>query len=373
MCPSVNIEETSIVSSILEIINSAILLVNADGQIVVANSKAAKMFGVPREKLEGNLLSGLFMPDDRAIFLPNILKITAQAGEYEGEGMLLRPDGTTFIALIATSAWNYGQGTGTVFTLHDVTGFKELERVLRSSERMAFLGRMLDDISHQIRNPVLAIGGFARRLSNMECPKPEYVDVILEESGRLEQLLATLSDFLGLPRPELAMVPIKDLFDRMIREIQPIAREKGIKLETAFAPELEGQRALADQNIFPRAFQPVFINACEAYDMADTKGRVEIRAVTPEKEPFTCVIEIRDYGMGIRPGMLPHIFDPFFTTKTGHIGMGLTFAKRIQEEQEGGIRIDSTMGKGTTVFLSLMGERRRPIRTNPAQDSTDPD
>ncbi len=368
MSPSINIEETSIVSNILEIINSAILLINAEGQIVLANSKAAKMFRTSREQLEQWPLSRLFMPDDREIFLPNILNLTKEKGEYEGEAMLLRPDGTTFIAMVATSAWDYQQGQGIVITIHDVTGFKELERVLRSSERMAFLGRMLDDISHQIRNPVLSIGGFARRLYNMDCPKPEYVKVILNESGRLEQLLKTLTEFLSMPRPELAMVPVKKLIDHLLPGIQSTIKETGLKLEVELSGKLEGQKVLVDPKIFQQALQAVIINACEAYEEAEAHGCVEVQVVPSTDERWACMIKVRDYGMGIRPGILPNIFDPFFTTKTGHVGMGLTFAKRMQEEQEGNIRVDSTLGSGTTVFLALAGERRRHIRTKMLND-----
>lgn len=85
-------------------------------------------------------------------------------------------------------------------TVRDISRLKGLERILRRSERLAFLGRMLDDISHQIRNPVLSIGGFARRLAKMDIPRQEYVRVILDEAARLELLLETLTSFIGLPR-----------------------------------------------------------------------------------------------------------------------------------------------------------------------------
>ncbi len=363
MSPSISIQEPNLVSGVLEIINSAILLVDSQGRIAFANSKAAKLFRTSREELLGRDLSLLFMPDDREMLLPNILKITTQRGEYEGEVMLQRLDGSNFIAIIATSAWNDQNGQGLVLTIHNVTRLKELERLLRSSERMVFLGRMLDDISHQIRNPVLAIGGFARRMSKMKCPKPEYLHVILEESARLELLLQTLTDFIRLPRPQLMRMPVKEILDYLVPGIEAVAQDRDMKWKTTLSEDLEEKYFLVDPKIFQLALQNVVINAYEAYEDKGGDKIVEIRIDPPADSRWACAITVKDYGLGIRPGILPHIFDPFFTTKTGHVGMGLTFARRIQEEQEGGISVISDLGSGTSVSLLLAKERRRPIRT----------
>jgi signal transduction histidine kinase len=80
-------------------------------------------------------------------------------------------------------------------------------------------------------------------------------------------------------------------------------------------------------------------------------------------------IEISDSGPGIRPPLLSRIFHPFFSTKTGHLGMGLTFTRQIMEELGGSVETASSVNQGTTVTMRLPGDRRRPIRTTPLEET----
>ncbi|MEA3386380.1 MAG: PAS domain-containing protein [Thermodesulfobacteriota bacterium] len=92
------------ITHILEIINSAILVVDALDRIVFANSKAVIIFKVEAKELENTPMAKIFMPDDRDVFLPNILKITRSKGEFEGEAMLHRPNGSKFMGLLSASS-----------------------------------------------------------------------------------------------------------------------------------------------------------------------------------------------------------------------------------------------------------------------------
>ncbi len=123
------------------------------------------------------------------------------------------------------------------------------------------------------------------------------------------------------------------------------------------------KRVLADPRIFIRALEAVVINACDAYECENTEKIIEFRVEPVDHGPLACAFCIKDRGSGIKPSVLPNVFSPFFTTKTGHIGMGLTFAHRIMEEQIGDIAIKSSVGEGTTLSLYLSKDRRREIRT----------
>jgi PAS domain S-box-containing protein len=356
--------QPKLITHILEIINSSILVVDILDRIVFANSKAVMMFRSKQKELEGSPLAKIFMPEDREVLLSNILKITRSQGEFEGEAMLHRPDGSKFMGLLSASSWQWEKGVGVVITIHDITKLKNIEWELRRSERMVFLGRMLNDISHQIRNPVLTIGGFSRRLAKTDIPKPEHIQTIIDESARLELLLNTLNEFIQLDRPKLEPLPVKYLVDNVESHLMGLAEGRGAKWISRISSSLPTERVLADPKIFIRALEAVVINALDAYEHEDMEKIIEFRVEpTVDKGTWACAFCVKDEGSGIKPSVLPNIFSPFFTTKTGHIGMGLTFAHRIMEEQIGDIAIESSVGKGTILTLYLSKDRRRDIRT----------
>jgi PAS domain S-box-containing protein len=355
--------QPKLITHILEIINSAILVVDALDRIVFANSKAVMMFKTEGKEFEDSPLAEIFMPEDRDVLFHNILKITRSKGEFEGEAMLHRPNGSRFMGLLAASSWQWGKGIGVVITIHDITKLKNIERELRRSERMVFLGRMLNDISHQIRNPVLTIGGFSRRLARTDLPKPEHIQAIMDESARLEFLLNTLNEFIQLDRPKLEPLPVKYLIENIESHLMGLAEDHGAKWISKISSSLPGKRVLADPKVFIRALEAIVINACDAYEPEDTEKIIEFRVEPVDKGHLACAFCINDKGSGIKPSALPNVFSPFFTTKIGHIGMGLTFAHRIMEEQIGDIAIESSPGEGTTLSLYLSKDRRREIRT----------
>ena len=360
--------DSRLVSMIFDSINSAIILVDKNGMIASANRRAIEMFSSGGRGLAGSPFAGLFMPDDREILTKNIINITQRDGEFETEAMLLRRDSHVFMGLVSTSILAIEEASTIVVIVHDITKLKGLERLLSKSERMIFLGRMLDDISHQIRNPILTIGGFARRLAKIDMPKKDYAQVILEECTRLELLLTTLTEFIRLAKPD----PRPILLASVIDEIEPVLKELTLERGLRYAVSLQGgldggEEVLVDMDAFKKAIKAGFLNARESYDEKGGyagAGMVEFNIKPSDKAPWAFMFIIRDEGDGVRPSIMSHIFDPFFTTKTGHIGMGLTFAKRIQEEQGGHIDIRSEFGKGTSLYLYLASERRRAVRTH---------
>ncbi len=346
------------IAEVLNSIRAAIIVINTNHKIVLTNKYASKLLNTSQKDLIGLNIEELFPPEDRKILVNNIIHLTKEKKEFETQVMLKRPDGSTFIALISTNVCIWDESL-IVFLVYDISGEKELERFLRRSERMAFLGRMLDDISHQIRNPVLSIGGFARRLLKHEGCKQEYVNMILEASSRLELLLSTLRSFLSLPKAKPKPIGIKDLLEIISCTLKDIASSMDGDLGITVIPD-ENWIVLVDPVLFEKAITAIVQNGFEAY-MPSSKERqviLTLKRVSEDKR----IITIEDLGTGINPKYESMIFDPFFTTKTGHIGMGLTFAKRIIEEQDGNIYIESQLGHGTKVTITLKADRRRLLR-----------
>lgn len=351
-----------LIGDILNIVHNAVFLVDNEDTIVFINTRMAQMFGITKEKLLGLHVKELFMPSDRQLMVRNILAITRRDGELETEAMLLRPDNTSFLGLLACSLFKWEHDQGIAVTIHDISKMKTLKQMLYQSERVAFLGRMLDDISHQIRNPVSVIGGLAKRIQS-GISNPQYAEAIIKEAVRLEDLLDTLTRFTKLPRPRQESISLESLFNR----IEPLAKgltgAKGIECQCSCPSELRGQHVFVDADLLLQALDAVLVNACEAYDAGRQDKSVSVEIIDTGEKEHPYAIRVSDHGSGIGNDDLPHIFAHFFTKKTRHIGMGLTFAQRIIDEQKGVLTISTGTVPGTTVIIKLVGERRRDIRT----------
>jgi nitrogen-specific signal transduction histidine kinase len=303
------------------------------------------------------------MPDDRKIMVNNILHIVRTEREFEGEVMLRCLDGTTFMGLISGTHFQWDENqAGIAFSIHDLTELKTIERSLRHSERIAFLGHLVDDISHQIRNPVMVIGGFARRLDT-NGSSSNKVKAIINEANRLEKLLDTLNNFIRLRCPMPGRLQMSELIDTAESTLRKKVEDCGCHWSSDYDEGISGEEILIDKDLMVEALEAVLLNACESYSGSGEKKKIlfQIHFSTNPALPF--VINVIDHGDGIACDAFPHIFHHFYSNKTEHVGMGLTLAQRIVEEQRGVLTVSSESGKGCVVSFHLVKERRRPIRT----------
>lgn len=351
---------TNLIESILSVINNAILIVGSDDRITFANHKAAAMFRAGHlDLLIGQPVTRLFMPDDQEILAPNLLQLAKSATEFEDEVMLLRFDGTRFIALISTSQFQAEGKPSAILSIHNISGLKGIEKTLRHTERFASLGRMLDDINHQIRNPVSIIGGFAKRLAKQGGVDSRYTSAILGETERLENLLDTLSVFSSVPQPKISPVTLGTLFRTITDTVSPRAQATGVPLLLHCPEDLLLATVSIDLGLLIQAISALVDNACDASEAGRQTVSLEI-ASSGKSLPY--LISLVDQGCGIDPADRAKVFAPFFSRKSRRHGMGLTLAQRIITEQSGEITLESSPGHGTTVHIFLVAERRRPIR-----------
>lgn len=355
------------IGELLEVIHNALLVVDSNHKIIFANSRTEKMFNTAHDTLLGQSFSTLFMPDDVKILVHNILTIVRMDREIESEAMFLKRDGSTFLGRISGTCFEWAENEeGMVFSIHDISDIKEIEQSLRRSERVAFLGRLVDDISHQIRNPIMAIGGFARRLQS-KYGTSSNVEIILHEASRLEKLLDTMNRFAELPRPKKRKIRFSDLLNDLETVIGAKVRELGCSWSCECDTLLLDEQLLIDTDLFLKAVIDVTRNSCESY-AETTAGKnqpVQCKIYPSGDNNFPFTLRITDSGIGIAEDARKHVFSHFYTMKTGHIGMGLTFARRIIEEQGGMVTIESTPDHGTSISFHLIKERRRDLRTKP--------
>jgi signal transduction histidine kinase len=224
------------------------------------------------------------------------------------------------------------------------------ERMLES-DRLAALSSLASGMAHEIRNPLVSIGGFARRISKLvetSSPLRGYVEVIQEEVTRLEKLLREILDFTGENLSYYGDHDVVKLLEDTLLLVQRDLDAAKIQVVKDFAPL---PRLHCDDRQMKQVFYNLFQNAAQAMPRG---GTMTIRTYPLEKEDGVYeAVAITDTGGGIPMEVLHNIFNPFFSTKDYGTGLGLAIAQRIVSRHYGQIEVNNEMGKGVTFIVSM--------------------
>ena len=222
---------------------------------------------------------------------------------------------------------------------------------LVQAEKLAALGRMTADVAHEIRNPLTAIGGFARRLQKSATGEQEKVraEVIVNEVDRLEKILRDVLTFSREARFRLERCRIEEFLYDAVGLHEPACSEQSVSMEVTLEKGLPA--VLMDKDQVRQALTNLIINALDAMPRG---GTLLISAGTEEVNDVQYVfLRVSDTGKGIDEAILPLIFEPFFSTKeTGHrTGLGLSITRKIIEEHGGFVKAESVKGEGSVFSL----------------------
>ena len=224
------------------------------------------------------------------------------------------------------------------------------ERMLES-DRLAALSSLASGMAHEIRNPLVSIGGFARRIAktvDVNSPLRGYVEVIQEEVTRLEKLLREILDFTGENLSYYGDHEMAKLIDDTLILVQRDLDFAKIKVVKEFA---QMPRLHCDDRQMKQVFYNLFQNAMQAMAQG---GTLTIRTYPVEKsDGLYEAVAISDTGGGIPLEVLHNIFNPFFSTKDYGTGLGLAIAQRIISRHYGQIEVNNEMGKGVTFIVTL--------------------
>jgi signal transduction histidine kinase len=221
------------------------------------------------------------------------------------------------------------------------------EKLIRS-ERLTAIGHLVQGIAHEIRNPIMTIGGFAERLKKELGPGhrlQEYADVIMEETNRLEKLVEQVGEFMNVQSAFLNSELLPPVAQEVINKFTPLAKTQGVQIVAEVdmnIPPLE-----MDASQLTTALSHVMENALES--MPD--GGTLSLEILPSNN--NVLIIISDTGFGIRADQLDAVYDPFVTSKSRGAGLGLTMVHRIVMNHHGEIKISSQPDKGTIVVIRL--------------------
>lgn len=227
----------------------------------------------------------------------------------------------------------------------------QLKEELAEAEKTAALGRITASVADKIRNPLTAIGGFARRLDKKipeGSKEKEYSTFILAEVGRLENILRNVLSLSRGPVPRPEKCDLKEIAQEAIGIFEEPCKEHAIAIERSFGnvPTIEGEREL-----LLAAIENLIVNAMDAMPLG---GRLTIATGTEVINGVAyATVKVSDTGEGIKEEDVSRIFEPFFTTKVSakRIGLGLSIAKRVVEDHKGWIQVESTAGTGASFVL----------------------
>jgi len=252
---------------------------------------------------------------------------------------------------------------------HASSEIKELNnrllQQLAQKERLASLGQASAEFVHDLGNPLTIVWGYvqllAKRLEKSENDNGAQQDAasvkelnIIEQNVRLcRELLTMWQSYGNVEASPPKDISVSGILREVLKGIGPMATENGVDLKANICDA--SCTLVGDALQINRAIQNVVVNAVQA--AAEKKGKVNVLCT---QKDFYVELRIEDTGAGIQPAQLPRIFDPYFTTKQAKsgTGLGLYITKKVVEDHNGSIKVDSTPGVGTIFTIRL------PLSTN---------
>ena len=358
-------------ADILTGIVDGVVVTDAQGQVIIWNRAAEEMTGIAAAEALGKGMNVVFADNPSVVSLIEKTFTTGRSySDYEAELAAKHRQPLPIGIVTSVLADDEGVPAGVISTIRDQAGVRDLKERMRRSDRLATLGMIAAGIAHEVKNPLVGIRGAAQLMrSELRSAASrrdsgsfeEYLDVIMKEADRLNNVLEGILDFTRLRPSEIRGINIHSILDRVLLLQEELVRVSGIVLSRMYDPSLP--EVLGNEDQLVQVFLNIIKNAVEAMPSG---GKLTV--LTRMSDLFTSVqadgkkhrlmvIKVSDTGKGITPDHLNDIFTPFFTTKDRGVGLGLALSYQIVQEHLGTIRVESHEGEGTTfsVYLPLTG------------------
>lgn len=342
---------------ILEIVDSGIITIDSDGRLKQCNPAAKQILSLGKEPLIGKPFVEIF--PSRLRNLSEMISRFANGSKVQRRLLLENSRGEEIPVMVTISSMrrenvDYG---GILINVIDLSEEEEVQKRLRTADRMKTALELSAGIAHEIRNPLASIQG-ALEVIMREIKTHEKVgrlaDLVLKEAERLNNIIERFLQFVRLPKRERKRI----IISHILRDVVDLVKNhpkynKAIEIKTDFA---DSEYAVF---VDPEQIKQVFLNILlNAFSAIGREGTVSIRFQRKERQ---CGISFRDSGIGIEEEDLEKIFQPFFSKNPEGSGLGLSVAHRIVEQHQGEITVVSRKGEGSTftVWLPLIDEKEK--------------
>ena len=336
--------------SILDTATNAILSIDDSHRITLFNNAAERIFGYSREEVLGEDL-GILIParyGDHRRYVDRFLE--RREGSLVGRTISLtaqRRGGEEFPIELSLSFLESESGVTLTAIIRDITERKQLEKKLLQTERLAAVGEAVAHVIHELKNPLMIIGGFTSQIhSAMEDDRiRQKLNMILEEIGRVERLVSELGDFTKEYRLMRRQADVNSVLGDVVKYMGAVHPPEKVSFEESLDPEL------GEVSCDPDKLKQVFINIIS--NGIEAMGQGGVISLVSERIPHGIEVRISDEGRGIPEDDIQHIFEPFFTTRERGSGLGLAISYKIIQAHSGELSAVNRCDRGATFVIRL--------------------
>lgn len=332
-----------------------IFALDVEGRFTEMNRAGQAILGRTTHELIGRGFREVIAPGDLAVAEAAFVRVLTEPGDETELALdIVRPDGTVRSLEIIMARFE-GPGSRLLYGIaRDVTEYKARDLHLRRMERLASMGTLIAGVAHELNNPLTAVRGFAQLL--LMDPRSdedrEALEMIQRKADRVAKIVTDLGRVARETQEKTAieLVDVNEVVRHVLRVRAYHLRTHNVATEVRLSPNLPpvvGSRPDLEQ-----VFLNLVTNAEQAFSDAAQTRVLSLRSY--ESATRVCV-DITDNGQGIPPELLTQIFDPFFTTKKPGegTGLGLSLVQRLLEGHGAEIKVQSTIGSGTTFSVRL--------------------
>lgn len=348
--------------TLVETATTAIIATDENGNIILYNPSAEKIFEYSKEEALEKKFSSLISEKSRKNFAngsdeTNLSEFIGKTLELYG----LNKSGEEFpTEMTFSSCIIEGKKVYTTIIL-DITERKNLQDQLIQSAKLAAVGELISGVTHEVNNPLAIVMGYAEMMltePNFDDEIQKTIKVIYDESNRARKVIQNMLSFARQHTPEKEPTMLNDIIEKTLDLASYDLKKNGIEVIRNYDSSLP--HIMAEPNQLQQVFLNIIINAQHAISEKNPKGTITITtglktSEDSEKENDFVEIIISDDGPGIPKKIRENIFAAFFTTKPvgKGTGLGLSVSMGIIREHNGKIHVRSTEGEGTDFHIEL--------------------
>lgn len=286
--------------------------------------------------------------------LATFLRETLEASENLPARQWIDPNTRRSLSVETRRLVDQKNRLGAVAVVHDLTAEENLRQKQDLVDRAAFWTDLAASMSHEIRNPLVAIKTFAQLLpERFEDPdfRKDFNEIVVQEIDRLDRIITQINNFAHPSELVMKPVDVRSSVKKAIELARNRVAKNGVTVDTTLPNDLP--RILGDEEALTEAFAHLVANAAEATS-GQSKPRITLAAKSIREGDRTSgvVVTVQDNGKGISPDLREKVFSPFCTTKARGMGLGLPIVKRTVFDHNGRVDIDSNP-HGTSVSVML--------------------